>query len=474
MAQSYGSAAHSRVDVEARDEIASEDSPLLGVSTTMKKIPEKQGRATLVSSIGNLANTILGSGMLSLPLALASAGVIPGTFTCMFSGATTGFGLYLFSRAAARAPHRRASFFAMAELTYPKAAIFIDAAIAIKCFGISISYLMIVKSLLPRVIAAIHHRVASPNTRLPDWALSSHVWLCFIMSILAPLSFMRHLNSFRYVSYIAILATAYLVVFVVYGYLNPLEGAPKPGKIWLVHFTPAFLSTFPVQVLAFTCAQNFFPIYNELIDNTQARMNIVIGTSIGFSLGIYEIIGLFGYLTFGSKVGANIIAMYPSSSALVAGGQLAIAILVMSSYPIMVPTCRTCLDKIFRSSSPASNIIRPGGNNVPDRRGLGEMSTPKHAVLTVGIVLGTFTIAYFVDNLEIVLSLSGATGSTMVSFILPGLFFWKLTRDDPGTSRLLRTSSLGLAIYGMLVFILCLGYNIYKIVQSSKENNFSP
>jgi len=69
------------------------------------------------------------------------------------------------------------------------------------------SYLMIVKSLLPRVIAAIHHRVASPNTRLPDWALSSHVWLCFIMSILAPLSFMRHLNSFRYVSYIAILAT---------------------------------------------------------------------------------------------------------------------------------------------------------------------------------------------------------------------------------------------------------------------------
>lgn len=47
----------------------------------------------------------------------------------------------------------------------------------------------------------------------------------------------------------------------------------------------------------------FFPIYNELIDNTQARMNIVIGTSIGFSLGIYEIIGLFGYLTFGSKVG---------------------------------------------------------------------------------------------------------------------------------------------------------------------------
>lgn len=89
--------------------------------------------------------------------------------------------------------------------------------------------------------------------------------------------------------------------------------------------------------------------------------------------------------------------MYPSSSVPVAAGQLAIAILVMFSYPIMVPTCRISLDNIFRPST-----IRPGGNNnVPDRRGPGEMSTFKHAVLTVGIVLGTFTIAYFVDNLEI-------------------------------------------------------------------------
>ena len=31
-------------------------------------------------------------------------------------------------------------------------------------------------------------------------------------------------------------------------------------------------------------------------------MNTIIGTSIGSAVGIYEIIGMFGYLTFGSKV----------------------------------------------------------------------------------------------------------------------------------------------------------------------------
>jgi amino acid permease len=106
---------------------------------------------------------------------------------------------------------------------------------------------------------------------------------------------------------------------VVYCYFNPMEGAPEPGEIRLIHFTPTFVSTFPVQVFAFTCAQNvgfghrilvasthsmtkLFPIYNELVNNTQRHMNVVIGTSIGSAVGIYEIIGVFGYLTFGSKV----------------------------------------------------------------------------------------------------------------------------------------------------------------------------
>lgn len=92
----------------------------------------------------------------------------------------------------------------------------------------------------------------------------------------------------------------------------------KPGTINLFKFTPDFVSTFPVQVFAFTCSQNvgrvrrchvvseyvsqLFAIHNELKSNTQARMNIVIGTSIGGAAIIYEIIAVFGYLTFGSKV----------------------------------------------------------------------------------------------------------------------------------------------------------------------------
>ena len=49
---------------------------------------------------------------------------------------------------------------------------------------------------------------------------------------------------------------AYLVVIVITCYYWPLKGMPEAGEIRLIHFTPSFVSNFPVQVFAFTCAQN--------------------------------------------------------------------------------------------------------------------------------------------------------------------------------------------------------------------------
>ena len=52
------------------------------------------------------------------------------------------------------------------------------------------------------------------------------------------------------------------MVVVIRGYIWPFKNMPAPGEIWLIHFTPDFVSTFPIQVFAFTCAQNVrFPFH---------------------------------------------------------------------------------------------------------------------------------------------------------------------------------------------------------------------
>jgi amino acid permease len=49
---------------------------------------------------------------------------------------------------------------------------------------------------------------------------------------------------------------AYLVVIVIACYFRPIKGMVPPGEIHFIKFTPSFVSTFPIQVFAFTCAQN--------------------------------------------------------------------------------------------------------------------------------------------------------------------------------------------------------------------------
>jgi len=64
MVQSYGSTPTAGEDIDNAahgDIVQGEDSALLGVHATPKK--EREGTASMTSSISNLANTIIGSGM---------------------------------------------------------------------------------------------------------------------------------------------------------------------------------------------------------------------------------------------------------------------------------------------------------------------------------------------------------------------------------------------------------------------------
>lgn len=93
------------------------------------------------------------------------------------------------------------------------------------------------------------------------------------------------------------------MVIVVIGWYFIKGPDPNRGEVVLARFGPNTLAAFPVQVFAFTCAQNvrlawrdrqltpqLFPIYNELKDRTQQKMNLVIGSSIYGAAAVYEVV----------------------------------------------------------------------------------------------------------------------------------------------------------------------------------------
>ena len=126
------------------------------------------------------------------------------------------------------------------------------------------SYLIIIKSLMPNVVAAIHHDIVSPDARLPDWALSPHVWICLIMLILAPLSFLRHLNSLRHTSFIALFAVGTRFIPWLQGYRADRwfpTSVPYPScGLWLLQPHGRYFGTrgdLPYSLYAHICV--YFP-----------------------------------------------------------------------------------------------------------------------------------------------------------------------------------------------------------------------
>jgi amino acid permease len=67
------------------------------------------------------------------------------------------------------------------------------------------------------------------------------------------------------------------------------------------------------------------------------------------------------------------------------------------------------------------------------------MSELRFAVITTVIIILSYIVAMTINSLDKVLAYVGATGSTSISFILPGLFYYKISSpNSPHHQRLLK------------------------------------
>lgn len=177
-----------------------------------------------------------------------------------------------------------------------------------------------------------------------------------------------------------------------------------------------------------------FSILNEIENNSHFRTTGVVLTSIGSSAATYILVAITGYLTFGNNVGGNIVGMYPPG-VWATIGRAAIVILVMFSYPLQCHPCRASVDAVSRWRPKSTNSNDNSTNRHPllgakSNRPVEPMSDLRFSVITTSILILSYIVAMTVSSLEAVLAYVGSTGSTSISFILPGLFYYKISSPD--------------------------------------------
>lgn len=109
---------------------------------------------------------------------MSHMGIILGSVVIIWSALTAAFGLYLQSKCARYLDRGSSSFFALSQITYPNAAVIFDAAISVKCFGVGVSYLIIIGDLMPGVVRGFNE-----NAEAIPFLVDRHFWITVFMSV---------------------------------------------------------------------------------------------------------------------------------------------------------------------------------------------------------------------------------------------------------------------------------------------------
>ncbi|CAR25057.1 Avt7p [Lachancea thermotolerans CBS 6340] len=456
--------------------------------------------ATAFFSTVNMVKTIVGAGMLAVPYAFKSDGILVGTALTIVGAVTSGFGLFVLAKCSKTLINPRASsFFTLCSITYPSLSLIFDFAMFVQCYGVGLSYLVLVGDLFPGVVGGTRR----------GWIIGSTL-------ATVPLSLIKRLDGLKYSSILGLFAVAYLVCLILGSFLKDVVLSENYREFrgdvsWIgVYDKKGLVSTFTIIVFAFTASMNLFSIINELKDNSMQNINKVITSSISTSAALFLSVGVCGYLTFGSNVVGNIMLNYDPESIWTTIGKLCLGTMVILSFPLLLHPCRIAANNMMHwilltygkcevhhearnkhkhPTSPITMVIEdeedrlllgsegnyeatvngPSYQEVEENRedSLTEVvpfPNQRFYIITAVLVISLYVLALNVSSFALVLALVGATGSTAISFTLPGLFGYKLIGSQAArngqlmsrSDKFLKSCSLALAIYGLAVMFLSL------------------
>ena len=305
--------------------------------------------------------------------------------------------------------------------------------------------------------------------------LSRRVWVVGAAAAVLPLSFHRTLDALKRASALELVFVACLVAVVLSfatGTLDPCGGRDADecrGSVEATTDVHSTLASLPVFVFAFTCHQNVFPVVNEMGPPDKLRKaDAAVVVAVTTSLVVFGLVSLGGYSTFGSFTQGDVLLNYPRTGPVTAL-RLCVAAMLVLHYPLQLDPSRRCVVSLVEAAGEWRDGRRRDRSGVGDGddgeefEGYSEMAedgleaedrraanTAKGDGITgggddalfrrttVSFLALSVALALAVDDLGVVLALVGATGSAVVSYVLPGIVYLRICdgRSVPAWTQL--------------------------------------
>ena len=416
---------------------------------------EMQGKDSIKASGAQIANTIMGAGILSIPIIMRYLGLFLGIIFIILLALCTLFSVFILIRC-----HEitgKTGFSMLGKITMGKfGSILIKVIIIINNLGFCIAYFRIFGEVVQTVIQGF----ISPDS---FWANNWHnfIYIIFCSLIMFYFIFIKNLSALKKVAYMGVSAVLLFsfgltLLFLHKGIHHYLDSNIswkflKPN----CSFSEAF-NAIPSVFLAFLFQFNVFPIYLSLKEKNLDSMMKATKIGVGYSLFIFLIVGIIGFLLYGLNMNETLLECLSQDMTKFRNISGFIKFLIIIISVSFVTTCLTSFPILFLSlrenfiNSMIFCIKNMGhkneNNNYISEKGLN--------IITISLYVVIVLMAIILPKLKVIFSVVGATAGTFIAFILPNLFYIRICHMSQKNYNL----SLPKFFVGLGIFFLFISF----------------
>uniref|UniRef100_A0A8D1MA75 Solute carrier family 38 member 1 n=1 Tax=Sus scrofa TaxID=9823 RepID=A0A8D1MA75_PIG len=293
--------------------------------------------------------------------------------------------------------------------------------------GAMLSYLFIVKNELP---SAIKFLMGKEETFSP-WYVDGRVLVVVVtFGIILPLCLLKNLGYLGYTSGFSLSCMVFFLIVVIYKKFqiscsDPELNSTSPNATNADMCTPKYVTfnsktvyALPTIAFAFVCHPSVLPIYSELKDRSQKKMQMVSNISFFAMFVMYFLTAIFGYLTFYDNVHSDLLHKYQSKDdILILTVRLAVIVAVILTVPVLFFTVRSSLFELAKKT---------------------KFHLCRHVLVTFILLVIINLLVIFIPTMKDIFGVVGVTSANMLIFILPSSLYLKITSQDgdKGTQRI--------------------------------------
>ncbi|SCU95780.1 LAFA_0G02256g1_1 [Lachancea sp. 'fantastica'] len=362
-------------------------------------VAEERSKSGTLMAFMNMANSILGAGVIGQPLAVKNCGIIGGFLAIVLLSALVDWTIRLIVinlKISGTSSYQDSVELAMGR----KGKVLILLTNGLFAFGGCIGFCIIMGDTIPHVMRAFFPSHANLFNR--------NVIISVVTTLISfPLSLNRDISKLSRTSMLALLSMVIIVsIVVIHGLsVDPSYRGTMDVSQWFL--TPRIFQGISVISFALVCHHNTSFIFFSLKNPSMKRFDRLTHLSCLVAMVFCLIMGYSGFLVFKDKTKGNVLNNFPGDDRLINVARFCFGFNMLTTFPLEVFVLRDVVrDLIF------FNADKSEGRPV-------ELSLKLHVTITSVVVFTTMAISLTTCNLGALFELIGATTASLMAYILP-------------------------------------------------------